>query len=161
MPPEDVVDWLNEAFTMFDRLVERYGVEKIRTIGDNYMIASGVPTPRDDHAIALASLALDIVHGLDELPARNGKRLSFRLGMHSGPIVAGVIGRTKFQYDLWGDTVNVAARMESHGEAGKVHVSAATHALVEGAFDCEYRGRIPIKGKEDMETWFLIAPKNV
>lgn len=160
MAPEEVVDWLNEVFSMFDRLVEKYGLEKIRTIGDNYMIASGVPTPRADHATAIAALALDIVQGLEQLPDRGGKRMAFRLGINSGPIVAGIIGKMKFQYDLWGDTVNIASRMESHGEVGKVHVSAATYELIKDDFECDPRGTIPIKGKEKMETWFLVGPKN-
>ena len=160
MAPEEVVDWLNEAFSMFDRLVEKYGLEKIRTIGDNYMIASGVPTPRVDHATAIAALALDIVQGLEQLPDRDGKRLAFRLGINSGPIVAGIIGKMKFQYDLWGDTVNIASRMESHGEVGKVHISAATYDLIKDDFECEPRGSVPIKGKKTMETWFLVGPKN-
>ena len=160
MAPADVVDWINEVFSMFDGLVEKYGVEKIRTIGDNYMIAAGVPTPRADHATTLAALALDIVQGLKELPDRGGKRLEFRLGINSGPIIAGIIGKMKFQYDLWGDTVNVAARMEQHGEVGKVHISAASYELIKDAFECDPRGVIPIKGKEKMETWFVVAPRN-
>ncbi len=160
MKPEEVVDWLNEAFSMFDRLVVKYGLEKIRTIGDNYMVASGVPTPRDDHAVVLAGLALDMVRGLEELPDRDGKRLNFRLGINSGNIIAGVIGELKFQYDLWGDTVNIASRMEHHGEPGKVQISAATYELIKDVFECDPRGTIQIKGKESMETWFLVGPKN-
>jgi guanylate cyclase len=160
LAPAEVVDWLNEAFTMFDGLVEKYGVEKIRTIGDNYMIAAGVPTPRADHATAITALALDIVLGLKQLPDRNGKRLEFRLGINSGPIIAGIIGKAKFQYDLWGDTVNVAARMEQHGEVGKVHISAATYELIKDAFECDHRGMISVKGKEKMETWFVVGSKN-
>ena len=140
--------------------MEKYGLEKIRTIGDNYMIASGVPTPRVDHATAIAALALDIVQGLEQLSDRDGKRMAFRLGINSGPIVAGIIGKMKFQYDLWGDTVNIASRMESHGEVGKVHISAATYELIKDDFECDPRGTIPIKGKEKMETWFLVGPKN-
>jgi len=160
MEPGEVVEWLNQAFSMFDRLVEKYGLEKIRTIGDNYMIASGVPTPRADHATAIAALALEIIQGLEQLPDKDGKRLAFRLGINSGPIVAGIIGKMKFQYDLWGDTVNIASRMESHGEVGKVHISAATHELIKDDFECEPRGAIPIKGKEQMDTWFLVGPKS-
>jgi len=160
MEPGEVVEWLNQAFSMFDRLVEKYGLEKIRTIGDNYMIASGVPTPRADHATAIAALALEIIQGLEQLPDKDGKRLAFRLGINSGPIVAGIIGKMKFQYDLWGDTVNIASRMESHGEVGKVHISAATHELIKDDFECEPRGAIAIKGKEQMDTWFLVGPKS-
>jgi class 3 adenylate cyclase len=123
------------------------------------MVASGVPTPRADHAQAIAALALDMVAGLEQIPSRNGRRLSFRLGINSGPLVAGVIGKSKFHYDLWGDTVNIASRMESHGEAGRVHVSEATYQLLEGDFSFEARGVIPIKGKGEMRTWYLTGRK--
>jgi len=159
MKPAEVVDWLNEVFTMFDKLTEKYGLEKIRTIGDNYMVAAGVPTPRPDHATAMASLALEMLQGLNDIPARAGKSMAFRFGINSGPVVAGIIGKTKFQYDIWGDTVNVASRMESHGEAGNVHISAATHDLIKDEFDCLYRGKTPIKGKDDMDTWYIVGPK--
>lgn len=159
LEPAEAVDWLNEVFSMFDDLVEKYGLEKIRTIGDNYMVASGVPVPRKDHAQAMALLALDMIRDLEDIPARHGKRMMFRIGINSGPLVAGVIGRTKYQYDLWGDAVNIASRMESHGEPGKVHISQATYELLKDDFECESRGLIPIKGKGEMETWFVIASK--
>ncbi len=159
LSPEDVVDWLNEVFSMFDRLVEKHGLEKIRTIGDNYMVAAGVPTPREDHAGAIVALALDMIEGLKSIPARSAKQINFRFGINSGAVVAGVIGRSKYQFDIWGDTVNVAARMEQHGQPGRVHISAATHDLIKDAFDCEPRGQIPIKGKETMATWFVTRPK--
>lgn len=160
LDPVEAVDWLNEVFTMFDRLVEKYDLEKIRTIGDSYMAASGVPTPRADHAQAMALFALELIHRLEEMPARHGTRLSFRVGINSGPLVAGVIGRSKFQYDLWGDTVNVASRMESHGVAGKIQVTSATHELLKDDFECVNRGEVQIKGKGNMETWFVVAPKD-
>jgi len=160
LDPTEAVDWLNEVFTMFDRLAEKYGLEKIRTIGDSYMVAAGVPTPRTDHAQAMALFALELVRLLDEMPARHGRRLSFRVGINSGPLVAGVIGRSKFQYDLWGDTVNVASRMESQGIPGKIQVTAATRELLKDDFECVSRGEVPIKGKGEMETWFVIAPKD-
>ncbi len=159
LEPAEAVDWLNEIFSMFDDLVEKYRLEKIRTIGDNYMVASGVPTTRPDHAQALAMLALDMIEGLEKLPARNGKRIEFRLGINSGPLMAGVIGKAKFHYDLWGDTVNIASRMESHGEVGKVHITKATYELLMEDFDCVPRGEIPIKGKGNMVTWFLVSRK--
>jgi adenylate cyclase len=155
LEPAEAVDWLNEVFSKFDRLVEKYGLEKIRTIGDNYMIASGVPVTRPDHAEAIAHLALDMIQELKAVPPRNGKRIEFRVGINSGPLVAGVIGESKFHYDLWGDTVNTASRMESHGEAGMVHISKATYELLGEDFECRPRGRIPVKGKGEMETWFL------
>ena len=156
LEPAQAVDWLNEVFSMFDRLVGKYGLEKIRTIGDNYMVAAGVPVPREDHAQAMAGFALDMIRGLEEVPARQGKRMAFRVGIHSGPLVAGVIGESKYQYDLWGDTVNIASRMESHGAAGKVHISKSTYDLLGDEFECVPRGRIAIKGKGGMETWYLI-----
>lgn len=161
LEPAAALDWLNEVFSMFDQLVLKYGAEKIRTIGDNYMVACGVPAPREDHAKAIALLALDMVEGLRALPPRHGKRIDFRLGINSGPMVAGVIGKLKFQYDVWGDTVNTASRMESHGEAGRVHISDATYQLIKDDFDCECRGVIEVKGKGNMTTWFLLGLKRV
>lgn len=157
MEPAAAVDWLNEIFSMFDELVEKYQLEKIRTIGDNYMVASGVPNTRPDHAQALVHMALDMLAGLEKLPSRNGKRIDFRLGINSGPMVAGVIGKTKFHYDLWGDTVNTASRMESHGEAGQVHITHATYELLRDEFECLSRGVIDIKGKGPMTTYFVIG----
>lgn len=157
MEPAEAVDWLHEIFTMFDKLVDKYGLEKIRTIGDNYMVASGVPTSRPDHAQAIVGLAQEMIRGLEQVPARNGKRIEFRVGINSGPMVAGVIGQSKFHYDLWGDTVNTASRMESHGEAGKVHVTQATYDLAKEEFFFVSRGKIQVKGKEEMETYFLAS----
>lgn len=160
LEPAEAVDWLNEVFSMFDRLAETYGVEKIRTVGDNYMVASGVPVSRPDHAQALAQLALDMIDGLRQLPARNGRRMEFRVGINSGPMVAGVIGKTKFHYDLWGDTVNVASRMESHGEVGRIQLTEATYQHLKDEFVCAPRGEIPVKGRGAMKTWFLVGRKH-
>lgn len=157
--PTEAVDWLNEAFSALDDLVEKHGLEKIRTIGDSYMVAAGVPTHRADHAKVMAMFAIDMLAELENLPARNGKRLEFRVGINSGPLVAGVIGKSKFHYDIWGDTVNVASRMESHGEAGKTQISKNTYELIKDDFECVSRGNIPIKGKGEMETWFLIGAR--
>jgi guanylate cyclase len=157
MEPAAIVDWLNEVFSMFDLLVEKYDLEKIRTIGDNYMVAAGVPRPRPDHAQALALMALEMCEQLASLPARNGKRIAFRMGMNSGPMVGGVIGKTKFHYDLWGDTVNTASRMESHGEVGKIQVTQATYEALREEFTLEPRGRIAVKGKGEMQTWYLLG----
>jgi guanylate cyclase len=159
LEPEQAVDWLNDVFSMFDDLVEKYGLEKIRTVGDNYMVASGVPVPKPDHAIAISNLALDMIQQLGDMPARNGKRLDFRLGINSGTLVAGVIGQSKFHYDIYGDAVNIASRMESHGVAGRVQVSQATYELLKEDFELEARGRITIKGSDEMETWFLVGRK--
>lgn len=157
MGPKEIVDWLNEIFSMFDGLVEGYGLEKIRTIGDNYMVASGVPKPRPDHADAISLLALDMLRGLEEVPPRNGNKVNFRIGINSGPVVAGVIGKTKFHYDLWGDTVNTASRMESHGDPGRIQITGETYQLLKGKFVCEPRGSVLIKGKGEMATWFLLG----
>jgi adenylate cyclase len=157
MMPAEVVDWLNEVFSVLDDVVDRHGLEKLRTMGDNYMVGSGVPSRRLDHATALVRCALEMVDAVDRLPPRNGTRIQLRYGINSGPVVAGVIGKSKFHYDLWGDTVNVASRMESSGELGRIQVSADTHALLDGEFRCEPRGTILVKGKGEMETWFVLG----
>ena len=156
MQPQEMVELLNHVFSYFDSLVDKYGLEKIRTIGDSYMEASGVPKARPDHAQALACMALDILKYVQSDPICRG-RLNFRIGMNSGPVVAGVIGRKKFAYDLWGDAVNTASRMESHGTAGKIQITRATYELIRDEFVCEQRGRVAIKGKGEMETWYLVA----
>ena len=149
MEPEELVDRLNEVFTYFDAMAERYGVEKIRTIGDTYMVAAGIPVPRPDHAHALAAMALDMLAYAATGP------WSFRVGINSGPAVAGVIGTRKFQYDVWGDTVNTASRMESHGEPGRIQISDATHDLIKDQFVTTPRGSIAVKGKGTLMTWWL------
>ncbi|MFO1162400.1 MAG: adenylate/guanylate cyclase domain-containing protein [Reyranellaceae bacterium] len=152
MTPLRLVDLLNEVFQCFDALVEKYDLEKIKTIGDCYMVAAGVPRPRADHARVLVDLALDM---RDEVERRlfAGRKLVFRIGINSGPVVAGVIGRKKFSYDLWGETVNLASRMESHGLSGTIQITRGTYALVEDAFDCEPRGWIDVKGAGCVEAW--------
>ncbi len=149
MEPEEMVDQLNDVFSYFDQLADKYGCEKIRTIGDNYMVAAGVPTPRDDHAHAIAALALEMLEY-----AKTGP-LSFRLGINSGPAVAGVVGTSKFQYDLWGDTVNIASRMESHGEPDRIQIAEGTYRLIKDDFGTTRRGPIEIKGKGTLTTWYL------
>jgi len=155
MTPEELVTLLDDVFSDFDELVQKYGLEKIKTIGDCYMVAAGVPVPRQDHAHALARLALDI---RERVASRdyNGHRLRFRIGIASGPLVAGIIGRQKFVYDLWGDTVNTASRMESHGEAGLIQITRETYELIARNFPCESRGTIEVKGKGELPVWYLL-----
>lgn len=159
LPPKEMVEMLNEIFSYFDSLLDIYGVEKIRTIGDNYMCAAGVPVPRPDHAQALARMALDMRAYIQSRPPRNGKQLDFRIGINSGPLIAGVIGKRKFVYDLWGDPVNTASRMESSGVPGKIQITRETYELLKDEFVCEPRGSIMVKGKGEMETWYLIGVK--
>jgi guanylate cyclase len=155
LSPEEMVELLNEIFSYFDTLTAKYDVEKIRTIGDNYMVASGAPRRREDHAVALVNMALDMNDYLTDGDKQHDQRLKFRIGLNSGPAVAGIVGRQKFHYDLWGDAVNVASRMESHGEPGRVQIGESTFELVGGAFDCEARGQIEVKGKGAMSTWWV------
>jgi guanylate cyclase len=157
LPPADVVGYLDHLFTYFDGIAERYGLEKIKTIGDCYMVAAGVPKPRPDHARALALMALDMLDamGSDAEIAHLG--LDLRIGINSGPVVAGVIGRKRFLYDLWGDAVNTASRMETHGTPKRIQITRATYELLADDFDCEPRGRIAVKGKGEVETWYLVG----
>jgi adenylate cyclase len=159
MAPVEMLNLLNEVFTYFDGLVDKYGLEKIRTIGDSYMVAAGVPRPRPDHAQALASMALDMRSYVQTNPVCVGRQLNFRIGINSGPVVAGVIGRKKFIYDLWGDAVNTASRMESHGAPGCIQITRETYELIKDNFVCEPRGKIQVKGKGEMETWFLTGAR--
>ena len=158
--PHEVVDMLDELFSSFDELVDKYGVEKIQVAGDGYMVAAGVPTPRPDHANVLAHLALDMLDCVKNEALLGGKHpIEIRIGLNSGSLLGGVIGRKKYFYALWGDTVNTASRMESHGSSGKIQITRATYELVRDDFECEYMGRINIKGKGQMEVWHLIAEK--
>jgi adenylate cyclase len=157
----EVVGLLDRLFSEFDTLAERYGLEKIKTIGDAYMVASGVPDPRPDHARVLALLALDMVAATRSDGAVGDLDLALRIGINTGPVVAGVIGRKRFLYDLWGDAVNTASRMESHGTPDRIQIARATYELIKDEFDCEYRGTVPVKGKGDMETWYLIGRRNL
>jgi len=161
LPPAEVVGLLDRLFSHFDSLAERYDLEKIKTIGDAYMVASGVPTPRPDHAQALARLALDMVDSLRPTGACGDLALELRIGINSGPVVAGVIGRKKFLYDLWGDAVNTASRMESQGTPGRIQVTDATYELLKDEFECEPRGTVEVKGRGQMETWYLVGRRAV
>lgn len=155
LTPQETVDQLNEIFTFFDGLSEKYGVEKIRTIGDGYMAAAGVPVPKPDHAHCLASMALDMQQYMKQREETHNVHLQLRIGINSGPAVAGIIGTTKFHYDLWGDMVNTASRMESHGQPGKIQITQPTYELIKEDFICESRGKLVVKGKGEMDVWFV------
>lgn len=159
MPPLALVELLNDVFSYFDALVEEYGLEKIKTIGDCYMVAAGAPRLRPDHAQVLARMALRIQAEMRTRSFGGGVRLSFRIGINSGPVVAGVIGSKKFIYDLWGDAVNTASRMESHGSAGAVQITEATYRRIAAEFTCEPRGTVEVKGKGAMPVWFVTAER--
>jgi adenylate cyclase len=158
LPPAEVVGYLDHLFSHFDELAEKHELEKIKTIGDCYMVASGVPTPRSDHARALALMALDMLDAMRSADEIRHLGLELRVGINSGPVVAGVIGRKRFLYDLWGDAVNTASRMESHGTPGRIQITRATYELLVDEFECEPRGPIPIKGKGEIEAWYLVGP---
>jgi len=159
LAPADVVGFLDHLFSHFDELAERHGLEKIKTIGDCYMAAAGVPTPRHDHARALALMALDMLEAMRSDDGVGQLGLELRVGINSGPVVAGVIGRKRFLYDLWGDAVNTASRMESHGAPGRIQITRATYELVADEFECEPRGTIAVKGKGAVEVWYLLGPR--
>jgi len=147
---------LNEIFSSFDKLADKYGLEKIKTIGDAYMIVGGLPTPRPDHVSAVADMALEMQTVMVMLEQQY-PGISIRIGMNTGPVVAGVIGTRKFSYDLWGDTVNVASRMESHGDPRRIQVSDTVAKALDGSFVLERRGIIQVKGRGEMETFWLVS----
>jgi adenylate cyclase len=155
--PRDLVSLLNEIFSSFDRLCDKHDLEKIKTIGDAYMVAGGLPTPREDHAEAIADMALDMQQSLELFNQARGTDLSLRIGINTGAAIAGVIGIKKFIYDLWGDAVNTASRMESHGVPGRIHISETTCAHLGDRYRVKKRGRIAIKGKGEMTTYFLLG----
>lgn len=159
LSPTQMVALLDEHVAAFDALADRHGVEKIRTIGDNWMGVAGVPEQQPDHAGAAARLALGMLRYVDERRATGARCLEFRIGLCSGPLVGGVIGRSKFVFDIWGDAVNTAARMESHGAPGRIQIAEPTFRLLRDAFVCEPRGQIEVKGKGAMATWWLVGER--
>lgn len=152
---EELVRFLNEIFSSFDNLVEKYKLEKIKTVGDAYMVAGGFPEPRPDHVEAIADFALEMRQSLAEFELVDNRSVSMRTGIHTGPAVAGVIGTKKFIYDVWGDTVNTASRMESHGVGGKIQVSEAAYEALKDKYVFEERGMIEVKGKGSLMTYWL------
>ncbi len=159
LSPHAVVQLLNRVFSKFDILVERHGLEKIKTIGDEYMLAGGVPLARADHAQAVAETALEMLEAIEELNASLEQPLALRVGIHTGEVVAGVIGSRKFSYDVWGDTVNTASRMQSQGLPGRIQVTEATYELLHKQFELKRRGTLRVRGKGRMVTWYLLAKK--
>jgi adenylate cyclase len=154
---QDLVHVLNDVFCEFDAMAQRFELERIKTTGDGYLVASGVPIPRSDHAIALTRLGLEMCDYFNRQTFA-GQRLALRVGISSGPVVAAVIGLQRFSYDVWGDTVNTASRMESHGQSGVVQITESTYRLVRDEFLCEPRGRIDVKGKGQMDVWHVVRP---
>ena len=160
LPPAEVVGILDQLFSRFDTLLERHGLEKIKTIGDCYMAAAGVPDPSPDHARRAALLALDMRQAVATSLVGDGFGLELRIGINSGPVIAGVIGSKRFLYDLWGDAVNTASRMESHSTPGEIQITRATYELLKDEFVCRPRGAIEVKGKGRMETWYLVGRRS-
>lgn len=157
MPPSELVNLLNQVFSRFDQLTEKYGLEKIKTIGDAYMVVGGLPNAREDHAQAVASMALEMQTALKEVAQKNQKELKMRIGINSGPVIAGVIGSSKFSYDLWGDTVNVASRMEHYAMADTIQVTEATYQLLKDEFVFKPLGPVTIKGRGEVVAYVLLS----
>ncbi len=154
-PPDAVVKLLNSLFTRFDDLANKHGLEKIKTLGDAFMVAGGMPDPQPDHATRVARMALEMIAEVESFTTEIGENLQLRIGIHSGPVVAGVIGTTKPFYDVWGDTVNTAARLETYGTNGKIQVTEKTKRILEADFDFAERGTVNIKGKGELDLWYL------
>lgn len=155
----DLVERLNQIFSAFDALTERHQLEKIKTIGDAYMVVGGLPQPRPDHAQAIANMAIDMCYAIDKFYTDTGEPFRLRIGISTGPVVAGVIGTKKYTYDLWGDTVNIASRMESHGMPGRIQLCAETSKILQLDYEIEERGIIQLKGKGEMRTHWLIGKR--
>jgi adenylate cyclase len=158
--PSDLVRFLDRLYTDLDALVDRHGLEKVKASGDSYMVVSGVPQPRDDHMEALACLALDMADAVADLKDPQGREVPLRIGLAAGPVVAGVVGARKFFYDVWGDAVNIAARMETTDVEGRIQVPHDVYERLKHAFLLEERGDVDVKGKGVMHTWYLVGRRD-
>jgi guanylate cyclase len=159
MPPLQLIDLLSQVFLRFDQLAEKYKVEKIKTIGDAYMVVSGAPVMHVDHAHRIAEMAFDMKIALQEVAISTGLDLNIRIGIHTGPVVAGVIGSAKFSYDLWGDTVNLASRMESTSKPNTIQVTKETQQIIKDAYIFSEKSNVDVKGKGIVETYVLLGRK--
>jgi class 3 adenylate cyclase len=162
LPPEELVACVDFYFSKFDEIIEKYDIEKIKTVGDAYMCAAGLPDPNPRHAVKIVEAALEIAEFVEktrEEPTHDMPRFDIRIGINSGPVVAGVVGTKKFAFDIWGDTVNIASRMESNSESGKVNISENTYELIKDAFECEYRGEIAAKNRGRLKMYFVRGVK--
>ena len=160
IPPKRLVQELDEVFRTFDAIVAEHGLEKIKTIGDAYMAAAGLPSGADDHAVRCVQAALSLTRFIEQRNTHSAIKWGLRVGVHSGGVVAGIVGKNKYAYDLWGDTVNIASRLETASEPGRINISAYTYDLVRGQFDCEYRGKLSAKGKGDVDMYFVLRQRD-
>ncbi|MBT8283692.1 MAG: adenylate/guanylate cyclase domain-containing protein, partial [Muriicola sp.] len=159
---ELLVNTIGVYFNAFDDIIEKYGLEKIKTIGDSYMCAGGLPEPLENHATRMVNAAFEFLAFVNEMKTKQKKGkpvFDMRVGINTGPVVAGVVGHDKFSYDIWGDTVNVAARMERMSEGGKITISESTYRLIQDEFDCEYRGEFDVRNKGTMKLYYVIGKR--